>query len=186
MQTPRPTPVLTLTASILIQALDVLAATRRAWQVEDAVDDLASSAPVRAAADRRGVAGEIARMVSRVWRHAQAPLRADMLACLLRPLGTLSLVGVASGAFATLLQRDGVVPLTIPAEMAVRFSSDQILELALFVHEVHPGTLAQLTALLSDGAIGAAALSASALVLLYRRLRLTTETAPGTDAARRR
>lgn len=176
MQAPRPTTLVpTLTAPVLARALDLLATTRRAWQVEGAVDALSPSATVRSAADRRRVADEIGRLVSRVWRYANAPLRADMLACLLRPLGTLSLVGVASGAFAALLQRDGAAPVTIPVEAALRYSSEQILELALFVHEVHPGTLAQLAALLSDGAIGAAALSASALVLLYRRLRWMPE-----------
>ena len=125
-----------------------------------------------------------ARLVSRIYRHAGAPLRAEMLACLLRPLGALSLVGVAAGAFAPLLQRDGAAPGTIPLELAARYSSDQVLELTLFVHEVHPGVLAQLTTLLGDGAIGAAALSASALVVLYRRLRFApAASAPGANAA---
>lgn len=120
----------------------------------------------------------VARLVTRVYRHANAPLRADMLACLLRPLGTLSLVGVASGAFAVLLERDGAAPVRVPIELAVRFSSDQILELAQFVHEVSPGTLDQLVTLLADGALGATALSASALVLLYRKLRGTPRPSP--------
>ncbi len=97
---------------------------------------------------------------------------------LLRPLGTLSLVGVASGAFATLLHRDGAALPTIPMEMAARYSSEQILELAIFVHEVNPGALEQLTALLTVGATGAVALSASALVLLSRRLGSTPAPTP--------
>ncbi|HSQ71605.1 MAG TPA: hypothetical protein VLM87_04220 [Rubrivivax sp.] len=148
--------------------------------MQERIDDstLQVHASGRSPAPRRGVAVEVARLVSRVYRHANAPLRADMLACLLRPLGTLSLVGVASGAFATLLQHDGAIAGPIPVELAARFSSDQIRELALFVHEVSPGVLAHLTELLSDGAMGAAALSASALILLYRRLRFTPEPAP--------
>ena len=170
----------TLTAPILLHAHLVLATTRCAWQMQERIDDstLQVHASGRSPAPRRGVAVEVARLVSRVYRHANAPLRADMLACLLRPLGTLSLVGVASGAFATLLQHDGAIAGPIPIEMAARFSSDQIRELALFVHEVSPGVLAHLTELLSDGAMGAAALSASALILLYRRLRFTPEPAP--------
>jgi hypothetical protein len=112
-----------------------------------------------------------ARLVSRVYRNANAPLRADMLACLLRPLGTLSLVAVASGAFATLLQREDAAPGRVPMDMVARYSSEQILELARYVHEVNPETLEQLAALLTDSTLGATALSASALVLLYRRLR---------------
>ena len=160
------------TAPIALQARAVLATTARAWQVRPRPRATASSAPA-GASRLRGLDVAAARLVSRIYRHASAPLRAEMLACLLRPLGALSLVGVAAGAFAPLLQRDGAAPSTIPLEMAARYSSDQVLELALFVHEVHPGVLAQLTTLLSDGAIGAAALSASALVVLYRRLRST-------------
>lgn len=113
----------------------------------------------------------VARLVSRVYRTASAPLRADMLACLLRPLGTLSLVAVASGAFARLLQRDGGVPDTVPMEDVARYSSQQILELARFVHEVNPEALQQLGGLLANNAMGVTALSASALVLLYGKLR---------------
>ena len=112
-----------------------------------------------------------ARLVSRVYRSASEPLRADMLACLLRPLGTLSLVAVASGAFARLLQRDGAALERVRVEDAAGFSSQQILELARFVHEVDPATLEQLAALLNDSTLGVTALSASALVLFYRRLR---------------
>jgi len=120
-----------------------------------------------------------ARLVARVYRSASVPLRADMLACLLRPLGTLSLVAVASGAFARLLLRDGVAPDRIPIEDVVHYSSAQVLELARFVHEVDPGTLEQLAALLTDSTLGVTALSASALVLLYRRLRPASAASSG-------
>lgn len=160
-----------LNAPILLRAQAVLTTTQHAWQVHGDADGIASHTSGRAAARLRGLDIAAARLVSRVYRYASAPLRAEMLACLLRPLSTLSLVAVASGAFASLLQRDGGMPGTIPLEMAARYSSDQVLELALYVHDVNPVVLAQLTALLSDGAIGAAAFSASALVLLVRKLR---------------
>lgn len=120
-----------------------------------------------------------ARLVARAYRSASVPLRADMLACLLRPLGTLSLVAVASGAFARLLLRDGVAPDRIPIEAVAHYSSAQVLELARFVHEVDPGTLEQLAALLTDSTLGVTALSASALVLLYRRLRTASAASSG-------
>lgn len=113
----------------------------------------------------------VARLVSRVYRTASAPLRADMLACLLRPLGTLSLVAVASGAFARLLQRDGGAPDKVSMEEVARYSSQQVLELARFVYEVNPEALQQLAALLINNAVGVTALSTSALVLLYGKLR---------------
>jgi hypothetical protein len=50
---------------------------------------------------------------------------------------------------------------------------------------VNPGALEQLTALLSVGATGAVALSASALVLLSRRLGLTPASTPARAIAAR-
>ena len=94
-----------------------------------------------------------------------------MLACLLRPLGTLSLVAVASGAFAGLLQRNGTAPEQVLVADAARFSSEQILELAAFVQEASPEAFEQLTALIAQHPMGVTAFSASALLLLYRRLR---------------
>ena len=180
MRPPRPHRIPTLNASILLRAQAVLTTTERAWHVQQRVPSAAAQAGRGVPWSLRGLDVAAARLVSRIYRDANAPLRAEMLACLLRPLGTLSLVAVASGAFATLLQRDGAARVTIPLEMAARYSSEQILELTLFVHEVNPGALEQLTALLSVGATGAVALSASALVLLCRRLGL----APAPTATR--
>ena len=56
-------------------------------------------------------------------------------------------------------------------EDVARYSSQQILELARFVHEVNPEALQQLGGLLANNAMGVTALSASALVLLYGKLR---------------
>ena len=113
----------------------------------------------------------VARLVSRAYRTASKPLQARMLACLLRPLGTLSLVAVASGAFGRFLHRDPATPDTSATEEVARYSSGQVLELARFVHEVNPETLEQLVGLLADNTMGVAALSASAIVLLYHRMR---------------
>jgi hypothetical protein len=142
----------------------------------DEFDDLSLPARPPAAPRRRGDAitrhrAAAARLVSRVYGSASASLRADMLVCLLRPLGTLSLVAVASGAFAGLLQRGGVAPDRVSLDDVARYSSDQIRELALFVHEVDPGALEHIGSLLSHNPMTVTALSASALVLLYRRWR---------------
>jgi hypothetical protein len=113
----------------------------------------------------------VERLVSRVYRSASGPLRAKLLMCLLRPLGTLGLVAVASGAFGRFLHRDRAVPDASAVESAAHYSGDQVLELARFVQEVNPEALEQLAGLLADNAMGLAALSASALVLVYRRYR---------------
>ena len=120
----------------------------------------------------------IARLVSRVYRAANGALRADMLAHLLRPLGLLGLVAVASGAFARLMQRDGLVPDTISAEDMVRYSSEQIQELTLFVHEVNPDALQPLVEQLAQSTMGVAALSTAALVLLLRSSRRSPAVLP--------
>jgi len=111
---------------------------------------------------------EIARVVSRVYRAANGAVRADMLAHLLRPLGVLGLVSVASGAFARLVRRDGLVPETISAEDIVRYSSEQIRELTMFVHEVNPDALKPLIEQLAQNGMGIAALSTAALLMLLR------------------
>jgi hypothetical protein len=125
---------------------------------------------------------EIARVVSRVYRSASGALRADMLAHLLRPLGVLGLVAVASGAFARLVRRDGLVPDTISAEDMVRYSSEQIRELTLFVHEVNPDALQPLIEQLAQNGMGIAALSTAALVLLHRSSRRSLAVSRTTDS----
>ncbi len=113
----------------------------------------------------------IARMVSRVYGAANDAIRADMLTQLLRPLGVLGLVAVASGAFARLVRRDGLVPDPISAEDMVRYSGEQIRELTMFVQEVNPQALQALVEQLAQNAVGIAALSTAALVLLHRSSR---------------
>jgi hypothetical protein len=110
----------------------------------------------------------IARVVSRVYRVANDALRAQMLTHLLRPLGALALVGVASGAFARLVRRDGLAPDPISAEDLLRYSSEQIHELTLFVYQVNPDALQPLVEQLAQSATGFAALSTAALVMLHR------------------
>jgi len=109
----------------------------------------------------------MAKVVSCVYRSANDALRADMLKHLLRPLGVLGLVAVASGAFARLVRRDGLVPDTISAEDVVRYSSEQIRELTVFVHEVNPDALQALVEQLTQNGMGIAALSTAALLMLH-------------------
>ena len=126
---------------------------------------------------------EIARVVSRVYHAANGAVRADMLAHLLRPLGVLGLVSVASGAFARLLRRDGLVPDTISAEDIVRYSSEQVRELTIFVHEVNPEALQPLIEQLAQNGMGIAALSTAALVMLLRSSRGRSALSRKTDSS---
>jgi hypothetical protein len=112
-----------------------------------------------------------AKLVSRVYRAANDRLRSDMLTHLLRPLGVLALAAVASGAFARLVRRDGLVPDTIAAGDIVRYSSEQIRELTMFVYEVNPDALQPLIEQLAGNGMGMTALSTAALLLLHCRSR---------------
>lgn len=111
----------------------------------------------------------IARLVSRIYRAANEAQRVSVLTHLLRPLGVLGLVAVASGAFARLVRRDGPMQVTLSAEDVVRYSSEQVRELTAFVHEVDPNVLQALVEQLTQDGMGMTALSTAALVLLCRK-----------------
>ena len=110
------------------------------------------------------------RLVARLYRAAEQPLRARLLSCLLKPLGPLGLVAVAAGAFAEFLQRNGTGNARAAMDDMARFSSEQVIELARFVEQVSPETLQEFAKLLAENPFGVAAFSASAVVLLTRRL----------------
>jgi hypothetical protein len=119
----------------------------------------------------------VARLVSRAYRTASGPLRADILSCLLRPLGTLSLVAVASGAFARLLQYNGASPERVGLDNVSRFSSRHMFELAQFVHEENPQAMQQVDAPLMQDATSLPSLSMAAVVFLYRRVQVAPASA---------
>lgn len=94
-----------------------------------------------------------------------------MLACLVRPLGSLGLVAVASGAFASFLHRGSERGAGIPLDDLGRYSNDQIFELARFVEQVSPEAIQQVASLLADSPVGVAAFTAAAAMLLVRAVR---------------
>jgi hypothetical protein len=125
------------------------------------------------------------RLVARLYTAANAPLRARLLACLMRPLGTLGVAGVAAGAFAGFLSRRGVAHIDL--DEVARVSSEEVLELARFVEQVSPEALQHFAGLISGSQLGLATFSASALVLLYRTLHtspVSSTTLPGALPAR--
>jgi hypothetical protein len=111
------------------------------------------------------------RLVCRLYAAADPPLRAQLIACLVRPLGPLGLVAVAAGAFAGLLRRSSSGGVTLVINDVARYSNEQVYELARFVEQVSPQALQQVAALVSDNPVGIAAFSASAVVLLMRVVR---------------
>ena len=113
----------------------------------------------------------LARLVSRVYGAASAPLRTRILACLVRPLGPLGLAAVASGAFAQLLYRGREAGPGISISDLAGYSNDQIFELARFVEQVSPDAIGQVAGLLADNPVGASAFSAAVAMLLIRAVR---------------
>jgi len=87
-----------------------------------------------------------------------------LLVQLLRPLGPLARVAVASGAFAGVLGRGVGQSLD---ELA-RFSSEQVFELARFVEQVSPEALRRVASAVSAHPPGASALTVAAALLLMR------------------
>lgn len=107
------------------------------------------------------------RLVLRLYAASNEALRAQLLTCLLRPLGLLGAAGAAAGAFSAFVLRRGPAPL-VQADEVAQVSTEQVLELARFVEQVDPQVLVQVADLLSTHSIGMATFSAAAMVLLYR------------------
>ena len=124
----------------------------------------------------------VARLVSRLYGAASAPLRTRMLACLVRPLGSLGLAAVASGAFAQLLYPGREAGPGIPIGDMAGYSNDQIFELARFVEQVSPDAIWQVAGLLADNPVGASAFSAAVAMLLMRAVRGLRQKADSSEA----
>jgi hypothetical protein len=141
-------------------------------EFDDAMDPalaLLAPAPGLPAAATRST--PVARLVCRMYGAAPPALRDRLVGCLVRPLGTLGLAGVAAGAFGVLLYRGGSGSARAAMGDVVRFSNDQMYELVRFVEQVSPDALQEFARLFLDGSMGMAAFSASAALLLMRSLR---------------
>jgi two-component system OmpR family response regulator len=119
----------------------------------------------------------VPRLVAHLYAAADPTLRTRLLACLLRPLGSLGLAATAAGAFAG-LQWSGTAAIPAAATDATGFSNAQIIELARFVEQVSPDALRQFASLIASNPVGVAAFAASATMLLLRALRMSTPVAP--------
>ena len=114
----------------------------------------------------------IPELIAEVYRTATAPLRARLLECLLKPIGPLGLVAIATGAFGAFLQRGNYMRLAISPEDAARVSADQMLELARYVEQSNPETFQQIASLLAENPVGMAGLGGSVLLIALRAWRI--------------
>jgi hypothetical protein len=98
-------------------------------------------------------------------------VRAELIQCLMRPVGALGLVAVAGGVFAGVRQRHGWAQLQVTIEDAARISADQVLELAAYLQQTTPEIFARVGELVGSQPALAGSLSAVLLLHVLRRAR---------------
>jgi hypothetical protein len=118
-----------------------------------------------------GEGSRAARLASRLYAGASAMQRSRIVTTLVRPLGPLALVAVASGAFAGLLTRAGALGATLPVDELADFTREQVFELARFVEQVSPDALQQVAGTIAENPFGVSAFGAAAAVLLASAVR---------------
>lgn len=133
---------------------------------------------VRAEEPTASIEARLPQLVAQMFDQSDLSTRARLLECLIRPLGPLGLVAVASGAFGGFLRRPSWQQLSVTVEDAVRFSAEQVLDLASFVVQCQPEALGQIGALIAERPGSLTALSVSLLLLLAPHARLRGPGAP--------
>jgi hypothetical protein len=131
---------------------------------------------------RRGVrlgGGRLSRipaLIAEAYGAAAAPVRAKLLECLLRAVGPLGLVAVASGAFGALLHRGSYRHIEVSLDDAARITSEQMFELACFVEQCNPDAFHQIASFLAENPAGIAGLGGSVLLLALQAWRKRAST----------
>jgi len=140
--------------------------------MSDEFDDALEPGLGRRTPKHRRVSGPASppRLVGRLYAAADGSLRAQLLACLLRPLGPLARAAIAAGVFAKFVATDSFDSVILAMDGAGRYSNEQIAELARFVEQVQPQALDQFAHLIADNRIGMAAFSMTAATMLLRAL----------------
>ena len=110
----------------------------------------------------------LSQLLCDVYRESAPPLRARLLECLLRPVRPLGLVAVAAGAFGGFVHRETWSGLSISVDDALRYSADQVFELARYVGQLQPEVLQQVAGLMADNPMCLQTLSASLFVMALR------------------
>lgn len=125
----------------------------------------------------------IPHLISRLYRSADLPARAGILAALIRPLGPLGLAAVASGAFAGFVTRRREGGIEIGPDDVGRYTSEQVLELARFVEQVDAGTFQLVIGSVVDSPAGYTAFGVALALLALRWYRGRGERAMRRDQA---
>ena len=138
-------------------------------EFDDAVDPIATSAASGVPAS--AAEGRAPRLVARLYGSANLALRTRLVACLLRPLGSLGVAAVAAGAFTVVVSRRGAGGLGVAMADVANFSKEQVAELARFVEQVSPDALQQAAGMVFENSYNVGAFTASVALLLALELR---------------
>lgn len=133
--------------------------------------DHSAGAHIGAAVPAAGGEAAIPELVSEIFADAPAPLRTQLLECLLRPVGPLAIVSIAAGAFAHLLYRLRLHGLPVTIDDAARIRSDDVVELARYVLQASPETLHHIGSMIAESPIGVATVAGTALLATLRAWR---------------
>ena len=106
---------------------------------DDCVDPAAKTEGRRASLVRTA----LPELIADAYRRAAAPVRRKLLERLLRPVGSLAMAAVASGAFGAFLLR------RVTLDDVARISVEQLAELARFVEQCNPDVLQQVLSMLA-------------------------------------
>jgi hypothetical protein len=110
----------------------------------------------------------LSKLLSEVYQDAAPPLRARLLELLLKPMRPLGLVAVAAGAFGSFLHRENWSRLSVSIDESVRYSAEQVFELARYVNQFQPEALQQVAGLMADNPVCLNTLSATLLLVALR------------------
>jgi len=138
-------------------------------EFDDAIDPVAASAGP--GAPTPAAEGRAARLMARLYGSANLALRTRLVACLLRPLGSLGVAAVAAGAFTVVLTRRSAGGIGVAMADVADVSKEQVAELARFVEQVSPDALQQAAGMVFENSYNVGAFTASVALLLALELR---------------
>lgn len=117
----------------------------------------------------------IPNLLAELYSEAPERLRPKLLESLLRPVGPLAIVTIASGAFAHMLYRLRINGASVSLDDAARITSGHVLQLARYVEQCSPHALMRIGSLISSNPVCLSTMSGSALLVAlsawqYQRL----------------
>lgn len=138
------------------------------------------------ATEPAGTVGErsIPELVAEVYEAAPAVERSRLLEQLMRPLGVLSLFGIAGGTFATIRFRSGWQNMNVRLEDIQGVRTSEVVALVEHAQQVSIETVDGLAQwLMASPMLSGSAAAALLVTLLLRRARSRQSGAPLSDAA---